>query len=600
MPIESLPTYLKVEQAYQATPKQYSGSEIFAEGISSGFQENILSYLSDSGTKLSTSLNVDNQEISEEEFYRHPSYREGMKWMPGMNYDLLNQYSEHYAIQQKRQLMQENSGSYYVPFIAGNLVSGLFDPVNWLPFGAYAKGSGLVANAVRMGGANAIIELAESPLTAYAYEARGTELTPKELALNTAMAAGLGGIFASGIHSAKGITNYIRGLGYSGELPSTAIVRAADGDFTIDKTTQQMINRGNVFRFVEGAGTHVDNTNPLAGNKQFVIDTTGQIHEKIEDARTPTYAIVGFSEGLPYIKGDLKTILQILPSLKKYLPETVADVAGNKLPAIEIQSKINSDVMRFDAERLTKEQIDSWVTEKSSQFKKMFGGVGDFEPKLNQWSVLGTKEPVDKINYELEFELKNDIRGFDIEKDIGKIYKIENGKRTLLSKEEKQKVYKEVFQDRLENSGVGSQSKKIDTTKQLDTESEMKKMGGDDSEARGNLDKKHSDQVEDKLETDIKNTNNKIDTTGEGKIKDIDKEKAKAIGDNLAKKFNQSLEPYGVRIDENGTLVKVRELTNPEDIKTQENILREFKTITDAQKITKDEAITTKNCLESK
>ena len=609
MPIESFPSYIKIEDPLQATPKQYSFSEIYGEGLKSGLEENIISYIASVGTELNTRM-VDQQEISQEDFLKHPSYRPGMQYVPGMNYDLMNQYSEHYAIQEKRKLMQDNSSSYYAPMILGALSTGVLDPVNWIPFGAYVKGGSLLSNAVRMGGANAAIEIMETPLIAEAYESRGTTLTPKEVGINIAMAATLGGVFAGGIHTARGLTDYIRGFGYSTELPASTLSRKAGEDFVIDATTTNLINRGTIFRFVDGAGTHVDNTNPFAGNKQLIIDTTGQIHEKIEDARTPTHATVGFSGGTPYIRGDLQSILQILPSIKKYLPEPTTEKKPSSvfpnlsvatktfvenLPSIEIQTKINADVTRFNVTRLTKDQIDSWVTENSSQFKSILPGKNEFEPKLNQWSVLGTKTPVDGINYQLEFELKDKVKGFDIEKNIGKIYKIENGKRTLLNSEEKQKVYKEVFQGRLEASGDVNQGPKR-PNREKSLEAGMKEKGGDNTEAEKNFADKEAGREKDTIEQKIAQANNKQDPAA-----DIDQQKAKAIQENLERDFGVAFGPIGLKIVD-GNIVKdpLITITDPNLIRSRDQVIQEYNNIKEMQKITKDETAKTNNCLESK
>jgi len=470
MPIEALPGYLQIEKQEQATPRKYTGGDVFSEGISSGFNEHTFSYLADISTKYSTS--IDTQEISEEEFYKHPSYRPGMKWSPGMNYDLLNLYSESYADQQRAALVQANTDNFYIPYFAGGFLAGATDPINYLPIGLYKKGAGMLVNAVRAGTANAAIETLLHPVVSEAYEARGQEYTTEQFATNLMFAFGAGSAISTVMQGSGKLLNMVpavRAMGHPDDTGWTniaAYISKNPKEFAIDNTTREMVAR-QLLQVNEAPGTNVKNTNPFVPNFTRTIDSTGEIHTDAANARTNTYVTTSIDvDNVPTVRGSTPALLKIINELSPYLSDT------------QVLKIIRSDQAGAPL-LLNKQQIKNFVDTESKKYgqtvkgeakqrAKVFSitdiGLTNFTAGLDTMTALRTRDGKFDVNYEIEYDLKNPTTRFDLDRGIGKMYRIEAGplfKRTLLDVEEAKKIYRDVFEARLqlEKSGADIQGK---------------------------------------------------------------------------------------------------------------------------------------------
>lgn len=495
MPIEALPGYLQIEKQEQATPRQYTGGDVFSEGISSGFNEHTFSYLSDIYTKYSTS--IDTQEISEEEFYKHPSYRPGMKWSAGMNYDLLNQYSESYADQQRAALVQDNTDNFYIPYFAGGFLAGATDPINYLPIGLYKKGAGMLVNAIRAGTANAAIETLLYPVVSEAYEARGQEYTADQFQTNLMFAFGAGSAISTVMQGSGKLLNMVpavRAMGHPDDTGWTniaAYIGKNPKEFAIDNTTKEMVAR-QLLQVNEAPGTNVRNTNPFVPNYTRTVDSTGEIHTDAANARTNTYVTTLIDvDNVPAVRGSTPALLKIMNELSPYLSDTqVLKVIRSDQPGAPLLLNKQQIKNFVDAESVKYGQT---VKGEARQRAKVFSiadiGLTNFTAGLDTVTALRTRDGKFNVDYEIEYDLKNPTTRFDLDRGIGKMYRIETGpllkgKRTLLDIEEAKKIYRDVFEARLqlEKSGADIQGK-IVRESEIDSMSKFSNTGKKAQEA---------------------------------------------------------------------------------------------------------------------
>jgi hypothetical protein len=498
MPREALPSYLKVTEPYQAQPKQYSSWEVFSNGVRSGLQENTISYLSDYATKLKATRNPELEEITEEEFYALPGYKEGMKYYPGMTYALYNQYTEAYNRQVQTQLIKQNSDNFYLPYFGGALLSGFADPVNFIPLGLPVKGAGILLNAARVGGANAAIELGIAPLTGAAYRARSQEATPIEHATNIMLAFAVGSVLGGGIAGAgklRDMMTAIPAMRIEGEFPTlTQIMEQRPDNFKINETIENMLNK-KLIRMSDNPGVHIRNTDPFADNTVKIVDTTGSIHldvknvrsnkyvkvQKLDNTDTPTYTITGPN----------RAVLQTALELGRYIPD------GDNINVLIKRTDKTGATVRVTG----KSGLTSWTNKEASKIGRniatgeiktrgsFFGEVlrfkemkqlEEFKPVLEDAYGLRTTFDDADVNYEIESNLTGEKFGFDPAEGIGKIFEVKGKrKKQITDPVAINKVFKQ-FQEMLRKDG---QTQRVSTAKStVSTEQKMKDLmpGGDD------------------------------------------------------------------------------------------------------------------------
>ena len=471
MPIEALPSYLKVEEPYQATPKKSSALEVFGQGISNGLRENTVSYLADIGELLSTSLHTEYQEFTEEEFKAHPLYREGMKYYPGMNYNLLNKYSETYTRNQETQLLKERADNFWVPYVGGALLSGFVDPVNFIPFGAHVKGANFLYNVGRVGGANALIETGLTPVTMAAYSARGEEYTPLELATNLGFAFAAGGVISAGLTGlgkVGAMIDPISNMGIAGEYPTLArTLKEKPDSIKLNKTVEDLLNK-NQLSMADQPGTHVRNTNPFTDFDVRYIDTTGSIHTSKDAVRTKDrYVVVSKGASVDgksvlQVQGKNKSVLQILNELTRYMDDgDTIIVKRMDLPGRDVtlsKKEIGSWVDR-EADKITDKAYTTLIKERGpiqgtlAVLQRMTQKT--FAPVLEDSWALRTRPDEFETSYEFEFNLDGKEQGFDIAQGIGTMYEIKNSVKRKLSPEESNVVLKQ-FQAQARTEGKSS------------------------------------------------------------------------------------------------------------------------------------------------
>jgi hypothetical protein len=468
MPREALPSYLKVTEAYQAEPKQYSGWEVFGNGIRSGLKENTLSYLSDYSTKVRAGLYPELEEITEEQFYKMPGYREGMKYYPGMTFEGYNQYTEAYNRQAQTQLIKENSDNFILPYFGGALLSGFADPVNFIPLGLPVKGAGILLNAARVGGANAAIELGIAPLTGAAYRARGQEATPAEHATNIMFAFAIGSVLGGGISGAgklRDMLTAIPSMRVPGEYPTlTQVMENRPENFKMNETVEDMLKK-DLIRMSDNPGVHIRNTNPFTDNSVKIVDTAGSIHLDANNVRTSSYVKVqktlnGIEETNIDAKGNfIKTTKQV----------PTYTISGNNTAVLKTGLEIGRYVPDNDNVRVIinrtdkpgrgvelkgKKALTNWIKSESkkigqsvatgeikergsfwnavSNFKEL-KQLQEFQPVLEDAYGLRTTFDDAEINYEIESNLTGDTFGFDPVEGVGKIFQVKGNRRKQIT-----------------------------------------------------------------------------------------------------------------------------------------------------------------------
>lgn len=594
MPIEALPGYLQIEKQEQATPRKYTAGDVFSEGISSGFNEHTFSYLSDITTRYSTSL--DTQEITEEDFYKHPSYRKGMNWVAGMNYDLLNQYSESYADRQRGQVIQENTDNFYIPYFAGGFLAGTTDPINWIGLGVYKKGAGLLSNAVRAGGANAAIETMITPLVSEAYEARSQEYGLEQYATNLMFSFAAGSAISTVAQGGGKLLNMVpsvRAMGHaddSGYSNLAALIRKEPKEFAVDTTTSNLI-KNNLLYANEAPGTNVRNTNPFVSNVKQFVDSTGQIHNDVANARTNTNVTTYLDiDGVPVIQGSSPSVLKIIRSVIPYLGDTqsikIIRTDENTAPAL---------LGKNDVEKFVATEIEKYGTTRLSVDRKRasdFFSIKDidlrnFKAELDTLTTFRTRDRLFDVTYELEYDLKNPNTRFDPEQGIGKMYSIDaDGKRTLLSLDDTKRVYRDVFQNRLKLQGGENQLKINKPARDLNEEmAEMSDTVSKGKEAIEEVEgKKTTVPTEEKIKKEI-NKSTDADTAMIMKLQQAAlKIKNKEMIELLLSKSLINFDQLNLRYDpETGTLTRLGDvkITDPEQKIIYTNLQKLFLDATD-------------------
>jgi len=449
MPIEQLPDYIKVGTPEQAKPLPYSRTEVIGAGISSGLKETSWSYLSDILSNATARIDVGAQELTEDEFRNMPGVTPDMAWFPGMTMAVANNYIDTFERKKEFQMMKENTTfattGYYM---LGGFIGGLTDPINYIPLGMPVKGAGVMANARRAASANALIEVGLTPFAMGAYAARNEEYTPRDLATNIAFAAGAGAglsLLASGVRGVTGYLDAFSLMGHRGEpggLPGIA-ARAKRGEYTVTDEFGNLLSK-EAIDIANTTGVSIRNTDPFVLDTMKIIDTTGQIHDDVNNIRTKEHVTASFHpiDGVKTIAGNNESILKVLSVIAKYINdgESIRIIRSDKpgrsveLKKSEIEGWVDKEIFKVNS-NLIKPLQGTQLGETLMDIKKMF--VKPFEGTLDDNVAFKSKE-IEGVIYEGEFEIKSDKQGFDPANDIGKMYKVDTktGQRTLLTKEQ--------------------------------------------------------------------------------------------------------------------------------------------------------------------
>ena len=452
MPIEQLPDYIKVTTPEQAKPLPYSRTEVIGAGISSGLKETTWSYLSDISKTIAARSDPEDQELSESEFRNMPGTTPEMGWYPGMTMAVANTYTDTHERRADFQRMRENTNfattGYYM---LGGFIGGLADPINYIPLGLPLKGAGVMANAARMGGANAAIEVGLMPLYGMGYTARGEELTAEELGTNILFAAGAGSLLSLGVSGLGGLARSLDAfsvMGHKAEPTELAGIatRIAKGDYTVSDSFGRAMNQQSI-RFANATGDSIRNADPFVRGQRKIVDTAGQVHDNVENIRTNEHVTISVDEGtgVKTIEGTNQSILKVLSEIRKYVGENESiRIIRTDKPGRAV------DILKKDLDKWFTDAVDdvnsglitkggaSMLGSTLIDIKRMF--IKPFEAKLDD-NVAFSAELGD-LRYEGEFDLKGPQRGFDPENNIGKVYEVNSktGVRRLLDKDEAKQI----------------------------------------------------------------------------------------------------------------------------------------------------------------
>jgi len=469
MPLELFPGSIKVTTPEQAKPLPYSRTEVIGAGISAGLKETTYSYLSDTNDFYTAKNNVDDQDLTEGEFRNMPGVTPDMAYFPGMTMGVANTFIDSHEQRANFQRMRENTDfqttGYYM---LGGFMGNATDIVNWVPFGMPIKGAGALSNAARMGGANALIETALTPLVATAYTGRGEELTPEDAATNLAFAAGAGALLSLGFSGIGKTINSLDAFSLMGRRADpggmgSIITKAQKGDYVISEKFGELLNRDQI-GFADATGTSIKNTDPFVRNTKRFIDTAGQIHDDVNNVRTNEHVTVDFNEitNIKTISGTNESILKILSTIERHIGEdesiriirTDKPGRGSDIAKKDLNKWLNDETMTVNTGLVSRLAGDSQLGTLVADIKKMFKKPFEAELDDNVAVVLGSD-----FRYEGEFELKGPITGFDPANGIGRIYEVDpkTGTRKLLSSDEAKQVFDvlgENINSKIEASGA--------------------------------------------------------------------------------------------------------------------------------------------------
>jgi hypothetical protein len=158
--------------------------------------------------------------LSEQEFNESGYADMGIRWNPGMTTGELQTVLEARERQQQQQTFNDRSTiAGAIGEFVGGFGASLLDPVNLIPLGSLNIGRGLMSNVLRMGAANAAIELTTGvPAEAYVRGIEQQFYTWTDGLTSVGMAAAVGAAFAGGAFGINRLMNMNRGV----RLPNEA------------------------------------------------------------------------------------------------------------------------------------------------------------------------------------------------------------------------------------------------------------------------------------------------------------------------------------------------------------------------------------------
>ena len=290
-------------------------------------------------------------------------YVPGVEWEPHITYELADRMREAYVANKK--FAQTEHAMKWVAALGG----GIMDPINLIPLGVGAGGK-ILSSMAKVGSANAMLELAITPIVKRGYEARGDEFTGKDIAMNLGIAFAAGGVLTGG---ARGLGQLIKKMRASNLNEVTAVDRRIEQgikynpEFTIEQNLSELIN-GQVLR--------TSDLMPKAqgqdfiGNKRFdtpeadiFVDSYGTVYRTADEANTDTIRIGFNKKNNIVIAGGPGLIAKLSNRLLQVLPEN------------KIEIKVGNEVTRFNS----KKDFSNWAAEE----KRFYSGKDNWSDDID-------------------------------------------------------------------------------------------------------------------------------------------------------------------------------------------------------------------------
>lgn len=470
------PKPLRADTPGEALPTSQGFWQNFGLGFKSGWEHTTLNLLSDSQI-LQNAQQQKNAGIPESEWNpENPLYVEGLDWFEGLNYEVVRRAHESLDLSKQMQVAKDNSTGFdgTVGQFTGMLSSAFADPINYVPLPIAKFGSTFLRKAAIVGGVNAGIETSLYPIMKDAYQVRGQEYGIEEAAVNAAFAFGAGAVLYgafSGLPTAMRAMNF----GNSNKTVADQMIasrRNKHSDYDIEPTIQDLINNNTVRIKDDG----FDNIRDFKFNKtsieNFYVDTSGKIFRNTEDGANITTSkdfieVVTDLDGTIVLRGPTEGLTKILPTISKGSSTEVKF----RIEDTNTQKNISTN----------REGLDKFANDSAAQIKKTRSqeAAPSFIRKIFKTDTDENLTSLDDLSdlfivKDTKFEIEPDpVRGINLDENIGKVIRNENGKRTVIVDQDERKAVIEAIRKKLTDSGNDPGIDTVKTNKVNDADTQL-------------------------------------------------------------------------------------------------------------------------------
>lgn len=488
------PKPLRADTPGEALPTPQGFWQNFGLGFKSGWEHTTLKLLSDNRI-LENAQQQKNAGIPKSEWNpENPLYVEGLEWFEGLNYEIVRRAHESLDLSKQMQVAKQNSTGFdgTVGQFTGMLSSAFADPINYIPLPAARFGASFLTKAAIVGGINAGIETSLYPIMKDAYQVRGQEFGIEEAAINATFAFGAGAVLYGAF---SGLPTAMRAMNFGNKNKTIADQMIAQrrnthSDYDIEPTIQDLINRNIVAIKDDG----FDNIRDFRFNEKsienFYVDTSGKIFRNTEDGANITTSkdfieVVTDLDGTIVLRGPTEGLTKILPTI-------------SKVSSTEVKFRIEDTDTRQNIST-NREGIDKFANDEAKKINKIRSqeAAPGFVRKIFQTNTDENLTSLDDLSdlfvvKGTKFEIEPDpVRGINLDENIGKVIRNENGKRTVIVDQDERKAVIEAIRNKLEDTG---NDPGINTTK-------TNKINDPDTQLDENLQPNKQQDIETRLRT---------------------------------------------------------------------------------------------------
>ena len=406
----------------------------------------------------------------------NPLYVEGLEWFEGLNYEVVRRAHESLDLSKQMQVAKDNSTGFdgTVGQFTGMLSSAFADPINYVPLPIAKFGSTFLRKAAIVGGVNAGIETSLYPIMKDAYQVRGQEYGIEEAAVNAAFAFGAGAVLYGAF---SGLPTAMRAMNFGNSKKTVADQMIASrrnkhSDYDIETTIQDLINNNTVRIKDDG----FDNIRDFKFNKtsieNFYVDTSGKIFRNTEDGANITTSkdfieVVTDLDGTIVLRGPTEGLTKILPTISKGSSTEVKF----RIEDTNTQKNISTN----------REGLNKFANDSAAQIKKTRSqeAAPSFIRKIFKTDTDENLTSLDDLSdlfivKDTKFEIEPDpVRGINLDENIGKVIRNENGKRTVIVDQDERKAVIEAIRKKLTDSGNDPGIDTIKTNKVNDADTQL-------------------------------------------------------------------------------------------------------------------------------
>jgi hypothetical protein len=470
------PKPLRADTPGEALPTSQGFWQNFGLGFKSGWEHTTLKLLSDSqileNAQMQKNAGIPKSEWNPE----NPLYVEGLEWFEGLNYEVVRRAHESLDLSKQMQVAKDNSTGFdgTVGQFTGMLSSAFADPINYVPLPIAKFGSTFLRKAAIVGGVNAGIETSLYPIMKDAYQVRGQEYGIEEAAVNAAFAFGAGAVLYGAF---SGLPTAMRAMNFGNSKKTVADQLIASrrnkhSDYDIETTIQDLINNNTVRIKDDG----FDNIRDFKFNKtsieNFYVDTSGKIFRNTEDGANITTSkdfieVVTDLDGTIVLRGPTEGLTKILPTISKGSSTEVKF----RIEDTNTQKNISTN----------REGLDKFANDSAAQIKKTRSqeAAPSFIRKIFKTDTDENLTSLDDLSdlfivKDTKFEIEPDpVRGINLDENIGKVIRNENGKRTVIVDQDERKAVIETIRKKLTDSGNDPGIDTVKTNKVNDADTQL-------------------------------------------------------------------------------------------------------------------------------